>query len=538
MIGIAILLALIAVPVAAADYLVAIDADYREVRGQVWLEQAEVLSIGRDHLVARVEGSALATLPAHVILDRGERGAIEAGNYLSVQLRNATGRATATQLGTVLFERDGRLLIRRAAEIPDDLRLDGLDTVVPLRRLQLSPVAPAPPPRSMREDVIPDMVEAINQADYMEAILDLEDFFTRNARTVAFHEACTFAHDQFESYGISAEIEQFVATPAYGSSFVCWNVVAEKPGLLFPDQSYIVCGHLDATVGSPSQPEPEAPGADDDGSGAAAVLEIARVLSAYDFNYTLRFICFGAEEQGLCGSETYAFAAAGANDDILGVINLDMLLYGPYGHDTLQIVHNNQSQPLALTFDNMAGLYVPDLNVGLVYDPSHMYSDHYPFWVSGYHAVGGFEEHIHHNPYYHTAADVLSQYLIYFPFGTNCVRGAIATFAALGQPSTGIGIGEEVADSAPGLAGVSIATLSPNPVQEMVRVGISSAIDRWVRMTVYDVNGRAVLEQEARPISNGLSQLNLEVAGLPNGVYMLCADGDRSSATRKLVIAR
>ncbi len=86
------------------------------------------------------------------------------------------------------------------------------------------------------------------------------------------------------------------------------------------DDIYILGAHYDSANNA---------GADDNGSGTAAVMEAARVLAEYEFDCTLTFIAFDVEERGLKGSEAYAAAADARNENILGVVNLDMIAWNP-----------------------------------------------------------------------------------------------------------------------------------------------------------------------------------------------------------------
>ncbi len=90
------------------------------------------------------------------------------------------------------------------------------------------------------------------------------------------------------------------------------------------DIIYIACAHYDSTSENPGN---AAPGADDNASGTAAVLEAARILSQYRFKHTLRFVTFAAEEQDLIGSCCYAAEARSAGTNIGGVINHDMVAF-------------------------------------------------------------------------------------------------------------------------------------------------------------------------------------------------------------------
>src|SRR5688572_10402223 len=95
------------------------------------------------------------------------------------------------------------------------------------------------------------------------------------------------------------------------------NLWAIKPGLVYPNEPVIICGHYD---GMPNLAI--APAADDDGSGTAAVLEAARVLAPYDFEYTIMFALWDEEEYSLAGSAAFATAYDTANDTIHAVFNM------------------------------------------------------------------------------------------------------------------------------------------------------------------------------------------------------------------------
>ena len=91
-----------------------------------------------------------------------------------------------------------------------------------------------------------------------------------------------------------------------------------------------------------------APGADDNASGTAAVLEAARVLSQYRFKHTLRFVTFAAEEQGLIGSYYYVAEARSAGTPIGGAINLDMIAWDSDDDDAMDIHAGTRSDSQAL----------------------------------------------------------------------------------------------------------------------------------------------------------------------------------------------
>jgi Zn-dependent M28 family amino/carboxypeptidase len=105
------------------------------------------------------------------------------------------------------------------------------------------------------------------------------------------------------------------------------NVVATLPGVQPASRNrlYVVSGHYDSIVRNVLDITSFAPGADDDASGTAAVMEMARVMSKHQFNATLVFIAVAGEEQGLLGSTHWAQMAKEKNLDIQGMITNDII---------------------------------------------------------------------------------------------------------------------------------------------------------------------------------------------------------------------
>ena len=117
-----------------------------------------------------------------------------------------------------------------------------------------------------------------------------------------------------------------------------WNVVAVLPGTSEPERQVLVTGHYDSIdliyktdpdgrreLDSEATAAAPAPGVTDDGSGTAAVMELARVMSQYQFRKTIVYIAFAAEEYGLFGSGLYAEDAAAKHQVIEGVFNNDII---------------------------------------------------------------------------------------------------------------------------------------------------------------------------------------------------------------------
>src|SRR5262245_3448442 len=105
------------------------------------------------------------------------------------------------------------------------------------------------------------------------------------------------------------------------------NVVATLPGTQAESRArhYVVSGHYDSMPSSPIDPEKDAPGANDDASGTAVPMELACVMSRYEFDATLVFMAVAGEEQGLLGSYGWAKAARAKGLDVAGMITNDIV---------------------------------------------------------------------------------------------------------------------------------------------------------------------------------------------------------------------
>ncbi|MGP1310059.1 MAG: M28 family metallopeptidase, partial [Phycisphaerales bacterium] len=159
-----------------------------------------------------------------------------------------------------------------------------------------------------------EIVDAIDAASYEH--IHRNELFTRAGHNKgingAEHDLCRDAiKTRLESYGLSAELHPFLFN---GQTY--HNVIGTQVGVEYPDSYIIVSAHYD-TVNNP--------GADDDASGVAAFLEIARVLSRYETAYTVKYIGWDREEQGKVGSTRYAQQFA--SDDIVAVVQIDMVAH-------------------------------------------------------------------------------------------------------------------------------------------------------------------------------------------------------------------
>jgi Peptidase family M28 len=273
-------------------------------------------------------------------------------------------------------------------------------------------------------DVIASIVSQVSRANLRSYVQGLQSFETRYTSTPNCELAGQFILNYFQSLGLEAWFEPFT----FGAGTSTRNVIAELRGETEPDEIVIICGHYDSTSGEATV---LAPGADDNASGVAAVMEAARVLAGHPHDFTVRFIAFSAEEWGLYGSGAYAAEARSSSERIIGVINLDMIAYAEDASEDLDVIVNDISRWLAERVGQVAAAYT-GLAVRKIVDSSFVYSDHSPFWDQGYSAFCGIEDADVANPYYHTTADTVDT--LNFDFFEDAVQTALAALSDLAQP--------------------------------------------------------------------------------------------------------
>ena len=261
-------------------------------------------------------------------------------------------------------------------------------------------------------------------------------------------ETRLYLQDAFTDIGLSVSVQ---------GSYL--NVIGELTGTTTPEKVYIIGGHYDHISG-------DRPGGDDNASGTAGVLEAARVMSQYQFESTILFICFNAEEDGLLGSWDYVDSLTPTQKtNIKGMTNLDMILRPGSDSNPAQVIDadiesidnvdggdGDPQYPVSTAwgqaYQQAAADYVPSITVDstIAYYKDN-WSDHAPFIRAGLPAIliiensgtdweyPGGESNI----YYHTFEDASDRLandptspsgVTYdYPFATDIVRASVALTA-------------------------------------------------------------------------------------------------------------
>lgn len=388
-----------------------------------------------DALISTLSWDGNLKLPADIL-----RLPDQVGNYSNVYQVNPRGLANNPGLRDrleILYLHDDLILIRGN---PD--QLNALSSAgVPFRAIPKIgyPLRPTNACRNGLDTMDPFVgviLDQVSPASYQSYIQSLQDFVTRNTYNPECDSAAFWILDQFQNMGLDAWLDSFQI-----GSLTRFNVIAELTGTLHPDQMYYLTAHFDATAGLPIFPEDVAPGADDDGSGAALVLECARVLSQFSFQNTVRFAVFAGNEQGLIGSEAYVAALPQSGEVYLGVFDADMIGWSGSDPWPPDLVLYSNSDPASTILANKVAeaisIYTPGfLQPLIIQDPTMVYADHAPFWDANIPAILAMEDEAWSpdlNPYYHSDNDLL-QYLD-IPYALHVLEAILASAADLSVPN-------------------------------------------------------------------------------------------------------
>ncbi len=308
------------------------------------------------------------------------------------------------------------------------------------------------------------------------------------------------------------------------------NVYADHYGVTKPGEMVILSGHYDSIVHSGGDPMIVAPGADDDGTGAAAVLEAARVLADLSTERTIRFVFFSGEELGLLGSAAYAMEEREKGRKIVADVQVDMI--GIPDDGPLRLIADENSISILDEAAPLRELYAPDLHWSLLISPAETFSDHASFWANGYEAIMVGETFDFRTHPLHTPGDTLGN--IDFDFALSSTRLVTALAATLARPA---------ADDEPQAPATS--TLDPpfpNPGSSRFTIPVSGA-PGGVTVTIYNAAGREV--RRITTLHGGGDTAWVEWDGLDAGgdqaragVYFARIDEGGAKVSRKLVLVR
>jgi len=282
------------------------------------------------------------------------------------------------------------------------------------------------------KDDIGKVVDEINRDSVAAYIAHLQQFGSRFELLENRYEISEWIKNKFESFGYSnVQFDTFDGKVIFNqwgqsvdSTFQFRNVLCTIPGFGAPDEKFILVAHYDS-FSSNTNPMITAPGADDNASGVAALLEIARVLKFNNkqLKRTVVFAALAGEELMLrshSGSKHYAQVLSDNNVDVKLVINHDMIGYTNKSINESWVNINRHSN--SIHFADLATISVANYTSIQAMHADYYGADLKPFYNAGYHGVY-FEENFF-NPFYHTSNDLLSN--LDSEYCTEVIKGSCA----------------------------------------------------------------------------------------------------------------
>ncbi|MDH6238311.1 M28 family metallopeptidase [Cryobacterium sp. CG_9.6] len=273
--------------------------------------------------------------------------------------------------------------------------------------------------------VLADQVSATHLKD---SLLTLTTFGTRHSLSEGYRQAGDWVTEVLRTLGYA--VTRIAISVGTGSSF---SIVADKPGRLGNPQLVLVTAHLDS-INHADGPLAPAPGADDNASGSAGVLEIARILADRADDQDLRLVLFGGEEEGLLGSEQYVQGLSQRDRNrLLAVINMDMVGSLNSARPAVLLEGAPVSQGL---IDELAASAHDYTTLAVDVSLHPFASDHVPFITAGLPAVLTIEGSDSANHNVHTRDDTLAT--INYSLLCDIIRMNLVTTAKLIGTKTSI----------------------------------------------------------------------------------------------------
>ena len=281
---------------------------------------------------------------------------------------------------------------------------------------------------------IREMMNQVNMDSLEATVQYLQNYQSRIWNSDNAFSASDWIAGRMAALGLEVEQQEFYASTWMGSGEAAPNVIGIQRGTLYPDV-YVVCGsHFDSFSYSAMFGGGNCPGADDNATGVASVLESARIMTQYEFEYSIIYCAYGCEEMGLYGSEAYASRCQQQGMEILGYFNNDMNGYlNPGDEIHIDLIYPNSVAPIGDYYMNVAGVYFPEMQVRHV-NFNEGDSDHTSFNNHGYMGIYPFEDYQNYSPNIHTENDLIGPSVNSFSMSQRYCQMNIGCLAEIANP--------------------------------------------------------------------------------------------------------
>jgi hypothetical protein len=401
------------------------------------------------------------------------------------------------------------------------------------------------------------MIGNVSSQNLLQHIQTLEragGTYSRLDYTPGNDSAVQYVQRTFKSLGMSSvEIDTFFVPSADSTHLQkpLSNVIASIRGSTLPKEALLIGAHIDSYL----YPMPQdwlnalSPGADDNASGVAAVMEVARLFADTSNHYandrTIFFVAFNAEEASAAyGGWTYGSAHVARKLKLLGYNVRGAIILDMIGHNsasqTSDIVANPQSEWIGNVCLTLNSSYAIGLKMNSPPFPSPTYSDHSSFWNEGIPAILLVENYRPHdtstyylpNTTYHTSWDTSA--------AVNIAMVRATTQLALAAISVIPNVASAVKDAAKtGVPAIwSMSQNYPNPFNPTTKIEYSVPHPAFLTISIFDLLGRKVSILASGMHGQGTYSVVFDATNLPSGIYFCQMHTEEFSETRRLLFLK
>ncbi len=363
------------------------------------------------------------------------------------------------------------------------------------------------------------VVDQVSESSILNNLTEFENIGVKRRGTISLQNTLNWLKNEYLSYGYTTnQMEEFSFV---NGSNTCKNLVLTKVGTLYPNTFIILCGHYDTINGK---------GTNDNGSGVVSIFEVARLLRNIPTEYSIKFINFSGEEDGLIGSQHFVSTVVNATSpkmDIRLVFNIDEVGgRSDMTNDTITCerdtgsptTNNASSNLMTNELINCVQLYSP-LNTFLSYAYA---SDYLPFEDNNEVITGFFEKN--ETPYRHTANDLLINMDPVYVF--NVAKAATGAMLHFSKAYTSALDLNDLNDT-------HQVSFFPSPAKDILNINLGNLTDTQYYFYFIDLQGKIVFKKH---FENAHLVESISLDGLSKGMYMAVMQTSTKRITKKIIV--
>jgi aminopeptidase YwaD len=365
-----------------------------------------------------------------------------------------------------------------------------------------------------------NVVNQVSQTKVTTNLTEFENLGVKTRGTAPLANTLTWLKNKYLSYGYTASQMVEDSYTYAGSAAVCKNLILTKTGTVYPNIFVIVCGHYDSVNGK---------GTNDNGSGTVSILEMARLLKNVPTEYSIKFINFSGEEDGLQGSNHYVSSVVNATSpkmNIRLVFNLDEVGGVTDKVNNTITCERDEATP---TSNNVASNAFTDqmvkcvrLYTSLQTFVDRAYASDYDTFQSNNEIITGMFEK-NETVHKHTATDLLVNMDPIYNY--NVAKAATGSLLHFAVASTSLSNEDFKASFQ--------VSFFPNPTKEFINIDKGSLTESAYQISLIDINGKTVLEKSIQN-PNQLEQIN--TSSFNKGIYLAVLKTNGKQINKKIVI--